>query len=164
MANEVKILGYSEMQTVLRTLPSKVSYKVNMQALRLSARKLVAIVRKETPKSSGNLKKSIGTISSNNKQKPAVLVAVRIGRKWKYSGWYAWFIHAGTSGFGARTKRSTNKKQSGLEYSSSGSGLKADPFFKRGADKGLPIVLNSLKESYSKAIVRYLQKSVPRYK
>lgn len=164
MSQAVTILGEKELKRVFRVLPEKVGYKVSIQALRMSGRKLVSIIRKEAPRRTGTLKKSIGIIRSKNKQKPAVLVAVRTKKKYWPDGFYAWFVHAGTKGFGKRLVRDhRNKKRSALKYSRSGAGLKANPFFQRGVDKGLPVVLNSLQESYSKVVVRYLKRNVPNY-
>lgn len=44
----------------------------------------------------GNLHQAVGTIRGGKNYSPALMVVVKMGRKWAHDGWYGYFLEKGT--------------------------------------------------------------------
>lgn len=92
------ITGDRQALAKLTALGQVFSRKVLMKVLYSGARIFVKAIRANIAphRDTGNLHKSVGIIKGKSSYDPAVLVAVKMGRKFKHDGYYGYFLEKGT--------------------------------------------------------------------
>jgi len=154
----VEIKGLPKLERALRILPSKITRKLQLKALRKGGGILVKQVRANAPKRTKTLSKSVGIVNDKNRKGAAIWVAIRIGKKFTYQGWYGWFIHEGTKGFGKRTR----SKGETTGYARKGTGINANKFFEKAWDQTNIKVFGFIREELARVTVNYLKSAVPK--
>lgn len=96
----IEILGADELNYIFDNLPRHIGRKIILSALRKGANVLIKQARQNIQNFSKTLAKSIGTVTSKNKNSPSVWV----GPQRKKGGWFAHFVEFGTVG----VKRTTS--------------------------------------------------------
>lgn len=89
--------GQKELLKALEQFPTNVQRNVLTGAIRAGAKPLVASVKANVPKKTGNLKKSIGIIKRKSKDKSKVRFSVTARKGGKNDGFYAHLLEFGTS-------------------------------------------------------------------
>lgn len=107
------IQGFDELQRRLKRAPDKVKRRELLKIIRVQTRPTIQAARQRAPISSephsrysggvevrtydpGNLRRSIGNITSKNRKYPNILVGPKAGAKKKYDGFYGHFVEFGT--------------------------------------------------------------------
>ena len=105
----VRITGFDHIQSVLKDLPDAANRRVLTGALRGAAAEVRTAVRANTPRDTGNLRKSIGVevLNTRDARRRTVRVGARTtrrgsGRSAKNDGFYARFLEFGTKYIPAR--------------------------------------------------------------
>ena len=91
-----KIEGIRELNRKFSKLTDKQAVReLNIILLRV-AKPIRKAARDEAPVRTDNLKKSIAIFKGKSKTYPNVQVGARSGSKYKYDGYYAYYVHEGT--------------------------------------------------------------------
>jgi len=154
----VEIRGAKELERMLRILPSKMSRKLQLKALRAGSKPIVKAARMNAPKRTKTLSKSVGVVNDKNRKGAALWVAIRTGRKWKFDGWYGWFVERGTKGHGKRTR-----SKGVTTYAKKGGGLKATRFFENAWNSTHEQARVNTREELAKVIVAFLRQKAPKF-
>lgn len=93
-----ELIGTNKTIAQLNLLGNVFSRKVVMRTLSKAAQIYIREIRKNiaSHRKTGNLHKSIGIIRGSKRFAPALIVAVKMGRKRKYDGYYGYFLEKGT--------------------------------------------------------------------
>jgi HK97 gp10 family phage protein len=181
MSPDVKIIGLDKLIHVLNKLPDRTSYRILISALKRAAKPVRKRARQLVPKRTRNLMKSISIFPSKNKDFPAAWIGPLTGKRKRFDGWYAHFVHFGTKGFGKRktttswdrnlgqalkysyvytTKSGRYKYITG--YSKKGGGLKATPFMTDAFTQTKDEAFGMIHKELSNSVVKFMQKNLPK--
>lgn len=109
MIKSVQITGHKAADRILTNLPDALQKKIMLSAFRKAARPMVNEMKRLSPEDRGEprnyrgnlhipgtLKKSHGIVNGKSKQYPTIYVGPRMGKRYKYDGYYFKFIIEGS--------------------------------------------------------------------
>jgi len=151
MKTSIDTTGLDQLQRMLKMMPDRVDKRLIRSGLRKSARPLISAARANVIKRSGNLARSIGSMTGGQRSslgnisfkqksalkadKMAIYVGPRAGKSaGKYDGWYGAFVEFGTrhsrkNPFMRPAWDQTKKKVEGIIVENIGAA--ADKYFKK---------------------------------
>jgi HK97 gp10 family phage protein len=130
-----KIEGGKELAELLKKLPDKVEKNFMRQAVRAGAAVVVKDARNRVPKRTGNLSKSIGTVSRKTRGgKVGVSIKARQGKERENDGFYGRFIERGTVYIAAR------------------------PFLRPALKNNVPAIISAMAKKLNAALEKFVSK------
>ena len=185
MTQDIKIEGYAEAIRIFARLTDEVQRTLVRQALRRSARPMVATAQARAPKRTGQLSRSIGVVSLRRDRVPTVIpMAVgpvfSVTKNGKISAFYASFVHDGTregkpyavSLNSARADRRDARKgihrarvlkftgrDGGVVYTPTARGMKPNPFLRDAFNQSADASVNDFGTDLATAIERFVNRN-----
>ena len=161
----VEITGFKELQNLIKDIgDDKNKRKESLILLRQIAKPTLDVAKQMAPVSKkvheargkkiqpGNLKKSLGNITSKSKN-PTILVGPRA--KGKNDGWYGHFVHDGVNIYRKGFKR---KHKKGANNSAALSRSKANPFLRKAFETTEGKVTKDAEQKFEKFLQRRIDK------
>lgn len=162
----VEVEGFDALVDELKKIANdKTKKRESLIILRQIAKPTLDAARREVPISkkahwarrkklqSGNLKKSLGTITGKNKENPTILVGPRAKRS--FDGWYGHFVHEGVNVYRKGFKR---KRVKNANNNSAIRKTRANPYLTRAYDQTQGKVTADAEAKFAAFVQRRLNK------